>query len=137
MHSWLRRQNFTLVLLVNRRELPPPHSSLRCSTRGNNALCTSTCTLATPIGCVCYTSAMANKITLETLAAQLAKMDVSMERGFGALAEDISKLATKDQIIALHTQVNSIETQLGGMQHVKLQSRVANLEEKVFGQARS
>jgi hypothetical protein len=46
-------------------------------------------------------------------------------------------MATKDQIIALHTQVNSIETQLRGMQHVKLQSRVADLEEKVFGEARS
>ena len=79
---------------------------------------------------------MATKITLETLGDYLAKMDARMERGFGAIAEDISKLATKDQIIALHTQVNSIETQLRGMKHVKLQSRVADLEEKVFGETR-
>ena len=46
-------------------------------------------------------------------------------------------MATKDQIIALHTQVNSIETQLRGMQHVKLQSRVADLEEEVFGETRA
>ena len=77
------------------------------------------------------------KITLETLAQQLAKMDARIERVFGAVAEDISKLATKDQVIALHTQVNSIETQLRGMKHVKLQSRVADLEEKVFGEPRS
>ena len=77
------------------------------------------------------------KITLETLAQQLAKMDARIERGFGAVAEDISKLATKDQVIALHTQVNSIETQLRGMKHVKLQSRVADLEEKVFGETRA
>jgi hypothetical protein len=77
------------------------------------------------------------KITLETLAQQLAKMDARIERGFGAVAEDISKLATKDQVIALHTQVNSIETQLRGMKHVKLQSRVADLEEEVFGETRA
>ena len=46
---------------------------------------------------------MAKKMTLEMLAAQLSKMDARIERGFGAVAEDISKLATKDQIIALHT----------------------------------
>src|ERR1700693_2326010 len=53
---------------------------------------------------MCNTSRMAKKITRETLAAQLSKMDARIERGFGAVAEDISKLATKDQIIALHTQ---------------------------------
>ena len=44
--------------------------------------------------------------------------------------------ATKDQIIALHTQVNSIETDIRGMKHTKLHARVADLEEKVFGAAR-
>ena len=60
-----------------------------------------------------------------------------MERGFGAVAEDISKLATKDQIIALHTQVSSMETELRGMKHTKLQSRVAHLEEEIFGETRA
>ena len=87
------------------------------------------------------------KITLASLAAQMAKgftmlgkrideMDARMENGFGAVAEDLSKLATKEQVIALHTQVTSIETQLRDMRHVKLQSRVADLEEEVFGKAR-
>ena len=44
--------------------------------------------------------------------------------------------ATNDQIIAVHTQANSIETQLRGMKHTKLQARVADLEEEVFGAAR-
>jgi hypothetical protein len=46
------------------------------------------------------------------------------------------KMATKDQVVTLHTQVDSIETELHVMKHVKLQSRVADLEEKVFGEAR-
>ena len=80
---------------------------------------------------------MAKKITLDTLAEQLAKMDARMERGFGAVAEDISKLATKDQIIALHTQVNSIETDLRDTKRYKLVTRVADLEEEVFGETRA
>ena len=93
--------------------------------------------------------------TGETLAAQLSKMDARMEkgytavevkidklegrmdRGFAAVAEDIGdirdKMATKGQIITLHTQVTSIETQLRDMKHTKLHARVADLEEKVFG----
>ena len=46
-------------------------------------------------------------------------------------------MATKDQIIALHTQINSIESELRSMKHVKLQSRVADLEEEVFGETRA
>jgi hypothetical protein len=52
------------------------------------------------------------------------------------IAELRKEVATKEQIVALHTQVNAIETQLRGMKHVKLQSRVADLEEEVFGAAR-
>ena len=58
-------------------------------------------------------------------------MNTSMERHFIAIVED---MATKDHIIALHTQVNSIEMQLRG--HSKLQSDVDDLKEKVFGTAR-
>ena len=77
---------------------------------------------------------MATEITLASIAAQI-------EKGFGAVASDIADIrkdmATKEQIIALHTQVNSIETQLRGMKHVKLQSRVADLEDEVFGRSRA
>jgi hypothetical protein len=91
------------------------------------------------------------KITLETLAGALAKMDARIERGFentdtkfAALAEDIGDIkhevrekATKHQIVALHGQVNAIETQLRDAKRHKLVTRVADLEEKVFGAARS
>ena len=40
-------------------------------------------------------------------------------------------------VIAVHTQVNSIETQVRDMKHVKLQDRVAHLEEEVFGETRA
>jgi hypothetical protein len=99
------------------------------------------------------------KITLENLATQLGKMDARMtkgfasveakienidarmERGFAAVAEDVvdirRNMASKDQIIALHTQVSSMEIELRGMKHVKLQARVADLEEEVFGETRA
>ena len=77
---------------------------------------------------------MAQKITLVSIAAQI-------EKGFGAIANDVADIrkdtATKEPIVALHTQVNSIETQLRGMKHVKLQSRVADLEDEVFGRSRA
>ena len=63
-----------------------------------------------------------------------------MEKGFAAVAEDIGEIrqsmATKDDIVGLHTQVNSIETQLRDMKHDRLVTRVADLEEEVFGKAR-
>ena len=99
---------------------------------------------------------MAKKVTLEALATQLQKMDARMqtgfekldtkintldarmERGFAAVAEDIGdireKMAIKDQVTALHTQVNSIERQL---RETKIEVRLGDLEEKVFGEARA
>jgi hypothetical protein len=78
---------------------------------------------------------MAKKTTLNEVGEMLAHVVNHM-----ATKDDIAELrkevATKEQIVALHTQVNAIETQLRGMKHVKLQSRVADLEEEVFGAAR-
>ena len=71
---------------------------------------------------------MAKKISLETLDTRFAKLEVLIERGFGA---PVSEMATKDQVVALHMQINAIETQLRGMKHVKLEGRVADLEQKV------
>jgi hypothetical protein len=79
---------------------------------------------------------MAKETTLNEIGEMLAHVVKHM-----ATKDDIAdvrtEMATKDQIIALHTQVNSIETQLRGMQYAKLQSRVADLEEEVFGKARA
>ena len=43
----------------------------------------------------------------------------------------------KGDIVRVGEQVASIEVQLRDMRHVKLQSRVADLEEEVFGKARA
>jgi len=75
---------------------------------------------------------MAKKTTLKEVGDMLAHVVKHM-----ATKEDLEKLATKDQIIALHTQVNSIEAQLSGMNYVKIEDRLATLEEKVFGEARA
>jgi len=80
---------------------------------------------------------MAKKLSVEQ---KIDAVTTIVEKGFAAVAGDIADIkhdmATKDQIIALHTQVNSIETELRGMKHTKLQARVADLEEEVFGAAR-
>ena len=47
--------------------------------------------------------------------------------------KDMGGLATKEQLFGLQTQVNSIESQLRHMNHGKLEVRVADLEEEVFG----
>ena len=81
---------------------------------------------------------MAKTITLELLAEQMQKgfasidtrfvsletrmehgfasIEMRVERGFAAVADDLADIkrdmATKDQLIALHTQTNSIEREL-------------------------
>lgn len=83
---------------------------------------------------------MAKKITLEGLAKLITVGFAASDKKFAALAEDMTDIrkdmATKHQLIALHSQVDSIATQVRGMKHDKLETRVTNLEEKVFGQAR-
>ena len=50
-----------------------------------------------------------------------------------ATKEDLEKLATKEQLTALHMQVNSIEAQL---KLGRYEQRLGHLEEKVFGAPR-
>jgi hypothetical protein len=85
---------------------------------------------------------MAKKTTLDDLAVMLTKqgkevheLTQSVEHVVSAVGNIEEKMGTKDQLIALHTQVNSIERQLRGMRHVKLEDRVAAIEEEVFGEA--
>lgn len=72
----------------------------------------------------------------KTLEQKIDALTGIVEKGFAAVAEDMTGLATKDQIIALHTQVSAIEADVRSMKHTKLHARVADLEEKVFGRAR-
>ena len=94
---------------------------------------------------------MAKKITLETLAAQMAKGFATQGKEIRDLTESVAfvvkHMATKDDIadvrrelkgdiVRVSEQVASIETQLRDTKHTKLHARVADLEEKVFGAAR-
>ena len=90
----------------------------------------------------------AKKMTLETLATHIdgrfEKIETLMERGFSAVAEDIgdikhgiTKLATKEGVVVVHEQVNSVESQLRGMKYIKLEGRIADVEEKLFGKVRA
>ena len=89
---------------------------------------------------------MSKKITLETISVQLtsmdgriARMDERMEKGFGAIADDIADVRRelKSDIMRVQEQVSAIETDLRGMKRDKLVTRVADLEEEVFGKARA
>jgi hypothetical protein len=73
----------------------------------------------------------------KTLEQKIDTLTTVVEKGFAAVAEDISKLATKEQLIALHTQVTAIETDIRDMKRQKLVTRVADLEEEVFGKTRA
>ena len=60
-------------------------------------------------------------------------------KGF-ATKEDLKRFATKDDLheglFTLQTQMNGIESDIREMKHARLEVRVADLEEKVFGKAR-
>lgn len=91
------------------------------------------------------------KITLEMVAAQIAKGFAKHGKEIHDLTESmthvVKHMATKDDIadlrrelkgdiIRVGEQVASIETELRGMKHDKLETRVAGLEDKVFGAPR-
>lgn len=79
---------------------------------------------------------MAKETTLNEIGEMLAHVVKHM-----ATKDDISdireKMATKDQIIALHTQVTAIETDIKTTKGYKLPSRMADVEEELFGKARA
>lgn len=91
---------------------------------------------------LCYTSSMTKKTLeqkIDALTSVVEKkfntLEARMDKGFAAVADDIAevreKVATKDQVFGLQTQVNAIETDIRDMKHPKLHARVADLEEKV------
>jgi len=77
---------------------------------------------------------MAKETTLNEIGDMLAHVVKHM-----ATKDDVAEVRRelKGDIIRVSEQVASIETQLRDMRHVKLHSRVADLEDKVFGAARS
>jgi hypothetical protein len=75
---------------------------------------------------------MAKETTLNEIGEMLAHVVKHM-----ATKDDIADvrtdMATKDQVIALQSQVNSIEQQL---RETRIEVRLGSLEEKAFGAAR-
>lgn len=67
---------------------------------------------------------------LDTILTMLADTVDVFGKRFDKLED---RMATKEQIVALHAQVNSIEAQL---RDTKIETRLGNLEEKVFGAPR-
>ena len=80
---------------------------------------------------------MTEKTSVEGKIDKLTKLVEAIAEDVTGIDERLETLATKDQVIALHTQVNAIETDIRDMKRQKLVTRVADLEEKVFGQARA
>jgi hypothetical protein len=84
-----------------------------------------------------YNLTMTKKITLEILSDQITSLASNMEKGFAAVADDITdikhNMATKDQVLELQTQVNGIEGQL---RETKINRRLGDLEVDLFGKAR-
>jgi hypothetical protein len=76
---------------------------------------------------------MIKKITLKEIGEMLVHVVKHM-----ATKEDLAELRKelKADIFSVQTQVNSIESQIRSMNHVRLEGRVADLEEKIFGKAR-
>lgn len=70
----------------------------------------------------------AKKVTLETIDARFSNLEHLIERGFAATAEDISKVSTKEDVWAVHTQVNSIEREVRDIKR-----RLAHFEDNVTG----
>ncbi len=104
--------------------------------------------LAAPEVATCYTSRMVKKITLKEIGDMLAHvvkhmaMKEDLKDGLDNLRTELkgeissTRTELKGDILSLQTQVTSIESQLRGMNHVRLEGRVADLEEKVFGKTR-
>ena len=80
-----------------------------------------------------YNQFMAKKTTLNELGDMLTHVVKHM-----ATKEDLAELKhdLTGKIVALHTQVNNIETDIHGMKQVQLETHIADLEEKVFGGTR-
>ena len=77
---------------------------------------------------------MAKKTTLNDIAAMLEKQRDEIKDLTRSVAHVVEHMASKEQVVALHTQVNSIEAQL---RQTKAERRLADLEEKVFGASRA
>ena len=77
---------------------------------------------------------MAKKTTLNDIAAMLEKQRDEIKDLTRSVAHVVEHMASKEQVVALHTQVNSIEAQLRQTEAERL---LADLEEKISGASRA
>ncbi len=68
----------------------------------------------------------------DTLESKIDSLTNIVEKGFMAVAGDIGEV--KGHLISLHTQVNSIEKELRGLNRnmVNLEDRLDIVEQKIF-----
>lgn len=76
---------------------------------------------------------MAKKITLNDIAAMLAKQGKEINDLTKSVGFIVENMATKADIARVQEQVNSIETEL---RYGRYETRLGNLEDKVFGAPR-
>ncbi len=86
-----------------------------------------------------YNFDMVKKTTLNELGAIMEHVvkHMATKEDVAEIKRSMDGMATKEQVVSLHMQVNSIETEIRGMKRPMIESRVADLEEKVFGEVRS
>jgi hypothetical protein len=80
----------------------------------------------------CYTFMMAKKRSVENKIDKLTKLVETIAEDVVGIDERLASLATRDQ-----TQVNAVETDIRSIKNAKLETRVADLEDKVFGETRA
>jgi len=66
--------------------------------------------------------------------AELREDIIEVKGDVAEIKKDVS--IVKSDLLVLHTQVNGIESDIRDMKHARLEVRVGDLEEKVFGKAR-
>ena len=70
---------------------------------------------------------------LDQILSMLGDIVDIFGKRFDKIDDRMARTAPKEGVAALHVQVNSIETQLT---HARVETRLADLEEKVFGAPR-
>jgi hypothetical protein len=83
---------------------------------------------------------MVKKTTLNELGSVMEHVvkHMATKEDLADLKKELkAELASKADLFALQTQVSSIENDIRSMKQSKLEFRVADLEEKVFGKVRA
>ena len=71
----------------------------------------------------------------EIVKAGFANLETRMEKGFGAVAEDVEELRTelKGDISNLGEQLTNMEAEIKPVARVRLPERMSDVEKEIFG----